>query len=167
MNLKKHVNNFFIENEFGKISKHLTLVRNDGIVIYSNSEDDFKSSSIGALSSGLWQAATSLIDYVNASGDQDFRLTFDTSASGIYILPIELNNSRCYLVAVYQGALNPAKLKQQLKNLAFLLEMYIRDETYSVSREAKRDTKTQERDGYLFHDISDEEIDKLFGFTRV
>lgn len=166
MNLKKHIKNFFVENEFGKISKHLTLVRDDGIVIYTNNDDDFLSSSIGALSSGLWQAATSLIDYVNASGDEEFRLTFDTSSSGIYILPLKLNNSRCYLVSVYQGALNPAKLKQQLKNLVFLLEMYIRDETYSVSKKSNSDKETLTREGYLFQDISDEEIDKLFGFTR-
>jgi len=166
VNLKHLINDFFDENDFGKISNHLSVVRNDGIVIYSNENDSFISSSMGALSSGLWQAATSMIEFVDKSNDEDFRLTFDTSSSGVYILPLEVSNSRCYLVSVYQDALNPAKLKQQLKNLIFLLEMYIRDVSSSVSRETKVRNIDPKREGYLFKDITDEEIDKLFGFSR-
>lgn len=167
MNIKLLINNFFEENDFGRISDHISVVRNDGIVIYSNTKDNFIASSMGALSSGLWQAATSMIEFVDKRDDEEFRLTFDTSSSGVYILPIVVANSRCYLVSVYQDALNPAKLKQQLKNLIFLLEMYIRDESISVSKETKIHDIDPKREGYLFTDITDEEIDKLFGFSRV
>lgn len=167
MNLKLLIRNFFEENDFGKISAHLSLIRNDGIVIYSNEDDALISNSMGALASGLWQAASSMINYVGDNDDSEYRLSFDTSSSGVYVLPIELNNTRCYLVSVYQDALNPAKLKQQLKNLMFLLEMYIRDETISVSKDSHKIGNSENREGYLFKDITDEEIDKLFGFSRV
>lgn len=167
MNLKQLISNFFEENDFGKISAHVSVVRNDGIVIYSNEEDALISNSMGALASGLWQAATSMINYVGEVEDNEYRLAFDTSSSGVFVLPVELNEARCYLVAVYQDALNPAKLKQQLKNLMFLLEMYIRDETISVSRNTQEAKGNVERSGYLFKEISDEEIDRLFGFTGI
>tara|TARA_B100001971_G_scaffold213155_1_gene245561 strand:- start:150806 stop:151309 length:504 start_codon:yes stop_codon:yes gene_type:complete len=167
MNLKLLIQNFFEENDFGKISAHLSVVRSDGIVIYSNEGDALISNSMGALASGLWQAANSMINYVGDSDDMDYRLSFDTSSSGVFVLPLELNNTRCYLVSVYQDALNPAKLKQQLKNLMFLLEMYIRDETISVSKDSNKIIGNETREGYLFKDITDEEIDKLFGFSRV
>jgi hypothetical protein len=44
--------------------------------------------------------------------------------------------------------------------------MYIRDESISVSSVTTSKAINLEREGYLFNDISDEEIDKLFGFTR-
>lgn len=167
MNLKLLINDFFDENDFGRISAHVSVVRNDGIVIYSNEEDALIANSMGALASGLWQAATSMINYIGEIDDKEYRLSFDTSSSGVFVLPIELNNTRCYLVAVYQDALNPAKLKNQLKNLMFLLEMYIRDETISVSRDTHEIEENEGREGYLFKEISDEEIDRLFGFSRV
>ena len=49
----------------------------------------------------------------------------------------------------------------------FLLEMYIRDETISVSRNTQEAKGNVERSGYLFKEISDEEIDRLFGFTGI
>jgi predicted regulator of Ras-like GTPase activity (Roadblock/LC7/MglB family) len=109
MNLKKIIVNFFEENDFGKICDHLTLVRDDGIVIYSNNQDEFLSSSIGALSSGLWQAATSLIQYIENNKSNEFRLTFDTSSSGVYILPISLVNSKCYSRFCLPGCIKPRK----------------------------------------------------------
>lgn len=167
INLKSLVTNFFIENGFDKFSNHLCIVRSDGIVLYSNSKDKFVEGSIGALASGVWQAASSMMSYVNKNDDSDFRFNFDTSSNGIYILPINLCDTRCYLVAMYQEEFNPAKLKQYLKNLLFLLEMYIRDESISVSNESSNFRVTHNRREYLFEDITDEEIDKLFNFSEV
>jgi hypothetical protein len=163
MNIKETITSFFVENDFDKISQHISLVRKDGIVIYSNEGDSFKSSSLGALSGGLWQAAKSMMNYIGDNEEQQFRLSFDTSSSGLFILPITVGNSECYLVSIYQDALNPAKIKQQLKNLVFLLEMYIRDESFGVSSESTIEKNNNEREGYLFSDISDEEIDRMFG----
>ena len=60
MNLTTLVKEFFIENEFNMISNRVALVRNDGTVLFANSLNSMESANIGALASGIWQAAQSL-----------------------------------------------------------------------------------------------------------
>lgn len=47
-----------------------------------------------------------------------------------------------------------------MRNIAFLLETFIRDESVSTSFPSQT-TRT----GFLFENITDKEMDQLFGFT--
>lgn len=165
MNLNKLVREFFEENEFDRLSNKLAVTRSDGTVIYCNSKDSFEASNIGALASGIWQAASSLSALVNKSeAPLSFRLAFDTSSEGIYILPLALGEMECNLCCVFKDQINPGKLKQNMRNIAFLLEAFMREEFLRL-KSTVRPTKI--RSGYLFENITDEEMDRLFGVAGV
>jgi hypothetical protein len=158
LNLNLLVKQFFNENDYNKISSRLALVRGDGIIIYSNAEDSFESSSIGALVSGVWQAAESLNSIIsNNNEDFDFRLAFDTTENGLYILPIDVLKETFYICSIYKEEVNPAKLKRNLRLLKENLEVFLSEYKEEIST----------RNDYLFSNITDAEMDNLFKFNRV
>jgi hypothetical protein len=158
MNLSMIIKQFFIENDFHKIANKTAVVRNDGIVLFSNSDNFNESSSIGALVSGLWQAAQSLNSIVSDRSEiLEFRLSFDTSDQGIYILPFNINKKEFYICAIYNDVNNPALLKRHLRNLKANLSNYLL-EYVSQNEDIKQD--------FLFNNITDEEMDNLFSFSR-
>lgn len=165
MNLNSLVKDFFEENEFDRLANKVSVVRSDGTVLYCNSKDSFEASNIGALASGIWQAASSLSQMINKGENSSaFRLAFDTTSEGIYILPIDIASRDCYLCCLFKDQLNPGKLKQSMRNIGFLLEAYMREEAL---RFEAQELPRELRSGYLFKDITDEEMDRLFGVAGV
>tara|TARA_Y100000385_G_C13017201_1_gene604418 strand:- start:446 stop:925 length:480 start_codon:yes stop_codon:yes gene_type:complete len=159
MNINTIVKQFFVENDFHKLASKMAVVRHDGVIVYSNTENFNESYSIGALVGGLWQAAEALNSLISEQSNIfDFRLSFDTSERGIYVLPFVLNKSTYYICAIYKDTNNPALLKNRLRNLKDTLSFYL-DEMVEAP------VKT--RDGYLFTDITDDEMDKLFNLKRI
>lgn len=159
MNINALIRHFFEENDFNKIVENLTVVRADGITIYSNNPKGNDSYSVGALVGGLWQAAEALTSFTKKVNDVfEFRLSFDTTDSGIYVIPLKINNGTYMVSALYTEVLNPAHLKQKLRNLCNSLELFLND---SIS------IQEQQRSDYLFNDISDKEMDNLFNFLKV
>lgn len=159
MNVNSIVKQFFVENDFHKLASKMAVVRNDGVIVYSNSDNFNESHSIGALVGGLWQAAEALNSLVTTQTDiMDFRLSFDTSAQGIYVLPFVLNKATYYICAIYIDTSNPAVLKNNLRNLKDTLSFYL-DEMI--------DTPVEQREEFLFKNITDEEMDKLFNLKRI
>lgn len=164
MNITALVKEFFVDNEFHRISEKVAVVRNDGTVLYSNSINSLEASNIGALASGIWQAAQSLSSLVNKELPEDaYRMSFDTSSDGIYLLPTTLGASQCYFCCIFREQLNPGKLKQSMRNISFLLEAFIQEETM---RHAQKDEPVR-NGGYLFQNITDEEMDQLFGVAGI
>lgn len=164
MNLTSLLKEFFVENEFNTVSEKVAVVRNDGTVVYSNSIDSMEASNIGALASGIWQAAQSLSSLVNSSiVKESYRMAFDTSSDGIYLLPVNLGGRDCYLCCIFKDQINPGKLKQNMRNIAFLLEAFAREESF----QAENQDTVGEESGFLFTDITDEEMDKLFGVAGI
>lgn len=158
MNISSIIKQYFIENKYDEIVESLTVIRNDGVVLFSNSSDEFKNSSIGALASGLWQAANSLNSLLESKTDElDLRLSFDTSNNGLYILPIKVVNDVFYLCSIYNFEINPAKLKMNLRFLKKNLEVLLSD------MKNEEDSRSE----FLFKNISDEEMDNLFKMSRV
>ena len=156
MNLNILVKQFFVENDYQKISDRIIVLRSDGIKVYSNFENDTEAASIGALVSGLWQAAETLASMDNNKKDYlDFRLGFDSSSDGLYVLPLTVLGSTYYICAIYKDASNPAKMKRHLRLLKDNLEVYLSE--LSLDNE-------ENRNGYLFSEISDDEMDNLFSF---
>jgi len=162
MNLNGMIKQFFDENGFGLLADRIAVIRFDGICLYSNVEDDFESASICALVSGLWQAAKSLNSLVGANQNfYDYRLGFDTTENGLYVVPFKFRNEEYFVCGIYKDTANPAKLKRNLRLLKENLEVFLQ----AIARDYKTDTAG--RSGYLFTDISDAEIDSLFDFSRI
>ncbi len=160
VNVNSLVKQFFLENEYNKLASKIVVIRNDGINVYSNIADEFEKSSIGALTSGLWQAAESISAFTkNSSTDfEEFRLSFDTSGDGLYVLPLSIMETKYFICAIFAEEDNPARLKRYIRLLRDNLE------TYLSELSADQD---KNRNGYLFKEISDDEIDQLFSFGGV
>ena len=141
------------------LKARLFVCREDGISVY-DFENDSTRAQVSALVSGMWQASEALVKLIDDSQNTfDFRLGFDTSASGVFLLPFSHLGKKYFLGALYSESLNPGVLKHQLgqvrEELVQLLEVYEEPKHDEVPAEA--------RNGYLFKDITDEEIDRLFG----
>ena len=139
----------------------LFLCRADGVVLYGEDEADSRveSAHVGALLSGVWQAASALASFMPEEKDKSvYRLSFDTSSRGVYIVPVEFKKETLYLGLTYFDQLNPGMLKSRIRNLATRLEHYLKENF--VSRE-----KIESPTDYLFSDITDGEMDNLFPFT--
>jgi UDP-galactopyranose mutase len=148
-----------LEPKLNEIKARLFVTRQDGITIYDSVQNQ-TTTSVAALVSGLWQASEALMDLVHPYNDvMEFRLGFDTSSDGIYLFPFELQGKRYFLGAIYKNCLSPGVLKRQIANLK--LELSKNFENY----EAKK--ITTQREGYLFQDITDAEIDRLFALGGV
>lgn len=160
MNLNKVVKQFIEENEYQKLTNKIIILRRDGICVYSNIKSQHESASMGALMGGLWQAGEALLKLTHKDPQfLSFRLGFDTSSDGLYILPLKVDDQMYFLGGVFSDKNNPAKLKQQLRLLKDNLEMYLGEHAPEISEE--------KRDGFLFNEISDEEMDNLFSFGGV
>lgn len=140
------------------LKARLFVSREDGISVF-DFENDSTRAQVSALVSGMWQASEALVKLIDDTQDAyDFRLGFDTSSSGVFLLPFTHGGKKYFLGALYSGSLNPGVLKHQLgqirNEICQLLE-------HSVAREDE--IPLEGRNGYLFTDITDEEIDRLFG----
>jgi hypothetical protein len=138
------------------IKARLFVSREDGITVYDSIQND-TTAAVSALVSGVWQASEALMGMVDSQRNvMEFRLGFDTSAQGIYLFPFALAGKRYFLGAIYQECLNPGQLKRQVSQLKIELD---REFSQSVEVTSKQDSS---REGFLFQNISDEEIDRLF-----
>ena len=148
-------------NDYKKLERSVRLFvfREDGLILYQTSVVDNKTgSSCGALMGGTWQAAMTLISFIGGQqkSSQDYRLSFDSSSEGVHILASgKYEGFEIYLGGIYAQQVNPAPLKNKIKNLNFELRNCI--EQLSAKQTA---SKTEE--SYLFSNISDSEIDAMF-----
>lgn len=132
----------------------LFVTRDDGIIVYDSIQDK-SSPGVAALVSGVWQASEALMGLVRPTQDaMEFRLGFDTSSEGIYLFPLKLSGKKYFLGAIYQNCLNPGQLKRHVA--------MIKNELESVFSEPLAEPNMRARTGYLFSDITDEEMDRLF-----
>jgi hypothetical protein len=137
------------------IKARLFVGREDGITVYDSIQDK-TTTSVAALVSGVWQASEALMSLTQPSETlSDFRLGFDNSSQGIYLFPFTLQGKRFFLGAIYRDCVNPGQLKRQIALIKEEMDRVFAE----VPMEAK---KTHMREGYLFKDISDEEMDRLF-----
>ncbi len=153
--IRENVGNYCFLNE-----QKVFICRDDGVLIYktkSEAEDNF---SVGALLGGVWQAAEALSVYLPKQDKFEvFRLSFDTSSAGIYIVPLYLKRKH-YMGILYSGEMNPGFLKNQIREFAKKISEF-------VSNNLKSQDDKRINSDYLFKDISDEEIDRIFNFVRV
>jgi hypothetical protein len=161
-NFPQLVEDFFLEyadiNQLKNSS--LFLCRQDGVPIYHNKGlgHDVSEASIGALLGGVWQAARALAEFIPTHDAEDvYRLSFDTSSRGLYIVPAEVDGQDYYLGLIYFEELNPGFVKSRLRDLCFRFISYMEARVDEAPK-----AKAKKVTDYLFNDISDDEMDKLF-----
>ncbi len=161
-NFPKLVQDFFLEHaDINQLrSSSLFLCRQDGVPIYSNKGlgHDVNEASIGALLGGIWQAANALAKFIPSYEDSDvYRLSFDTSSKGIYIVPTIVDGQDYYLGLIYFDEVNPGFVKSRLRDLSYRFIDYMESRVEKVTQ-----IKTDQEAAFLFNDISDDEMDQLF-----
>ena len=141
------------------IESSLILARQDGVVVYEQDKelDEKNKQTLGALMAGAWQAAEAMANFFPVDNDNIFRLGFDTSDSGIYILPISAATEKFYLGLFFKNELNPAILKNKLRNVSQQIV-----EELNIYFEARENLNEP-----LFENITDDEIEKIFSFVGV
>lgn len=148
-----------VDERFGPLSVFIT--RPDGHLIYKRTSEQGKSdASIGALIAGLWQASQALSSIIASSEETtNYRLSYDTSSNGLYVLPIS-NQGEVYCVGVvFNQVVNPGALKNYLRDLQHRLQTYLASRPRPTLKSAP---VPQEK--YLFNDLTDAEVDQLFNF---
>ena len=162
MTFSEFINSFLDEYlEKGAMNNFSVFVcRQDGHLVYNRDHMNMgvEQSAIGALLGGVWQAASTLASFIpNAEENEPeqnvFRLSFDTSSKGIYILPFLHDGEKYSLGLLYKDEINPGFLKSRLRDL--LMKMTLEMGNLKLKR-----IKTGKN--YLFNDITDEEMDKVF-----
>ncbi|PIK14407.1 hypothetical protein [Halobacteriovorax sp. JY17] len=159
-NLPKLADEFFSEvADLSQLTNSsLFLCRSDGVPLYVKNElnSEFDDASVGALLGGVWQAARAMASFIpNSSLEEEYRLSFDTSDKGIYIVPINLGGEEVYLGLIYFKEINPGMVKAKLREISWRFS-----EFWSLVN-----FKEEVQDSTLFNNITDEEMDNLFAST--
>jgi hypothetical protein len=150
-----------LDPKLGGIKARLFVTREDGITIYDSTQNN-TTTSVAALVSGVWQASEALMNLVYKQNEiMDFRLAFDTSSQGIYLFPFTLSGKRYFLGAIYSECIIPGQLKRQIATIKEEMERLFESEPLP------KKVVTTSRQGYLFQDISDAEIDRLFSLGGI
>ncbi|MDD4974439.1 MAG: hypothetical protein PHY93_08800 [Bacteriovorax sp.] len=168
-NIPKYVETFFKSCEIDeKLNRYsFFLIRYDGVVLYHNNNlgNSLSKSSIGALLGGVWQAARALADFIpKKESKEGYRLSFDTSSQGVYIVPITIGVEELYLGLIYHDEVNPGLIKNKMREMATSFGEFLEQELKESF--GKNQVRTKENNDFLFGDITDSEMDRLFAFAK-
>lgn len=166
-NIPKYVETFFKSCEIDeKLNRYsFFLIRYDGVVLYHNNNlaNSLSKSSIGALLGGVWQAARALADFIpKEEGKEAYRLSFDTSSQGVYIVPISVGPEELYLGLIYHDEVNPGFIKNKIREMATSFGEFLEHEL----KDSRNSNQTQSEKNFLFGEITDSEMDRLFAFAK-
>lgn len=148
------------------------MIRSDGVVLYQNKKNkkDLQlSASVGALLSGVWQASSALSSFIpDKKQDEGYRLSFDTTSQGIYIVPISTEFEDLYLGLIYFEETNPGLIKSKMREMAEKVTSFLNEEFKKIKmKEASLNSKIKTgKAEYLFSNITDAEMDRLFAFVK-
>jgi hypothetical protein len=168
-NIPKYVETFFKSCEIDeKLNRYsFFLIRYDGVVLYNNNNlgNSLSKSSIGALLGGVWQAARALADFIpKEESKEGYRLSFDTSSQGVYIVPITVGAEELYLGLIYHDEVNPGFIKNKMREMATSFGEFLEQELKESF--GKNQVRSNENNDFLFGDITDTEMDRLFAFAK-
>lgn len=152
--MDRELDQVFTESEIWN-DKCLFVCRDDGVVIYFNNKlgTEVDAQSLGGLASGLWQAAFTLSSSTVNEDMGSFRLSMDTSSSGIYIIPLSLGDHDGFLGLIFKDDKIPAVAKNKLRIKKFEIE-----QSSLLKFEKKESTEM------LFNNITESEIEEAFSF---
>ncbi len=131
----------------------LFIIRADGTLLFS--DGNTKGHSLSALMGGMWQAAQHTFKSLDKNENQnELKLSFGDADSGIFMTLIR-EHDPLYLSCIYKNILNPGLLRNELRILSLLMQEIVK---------LDKNIKNTKKDEYLFNNITDNEIDKLFTF---
>jgi len=161
-NISEFFNQNVVDDRYGPLSVFIT--RPDGHIIFKRTSGAQKSdSSIGALIAGLWQASQALSSIISKNDDSfSYRLSYDTSSNGVYVLPISHGQELYCVGVVFNQVVNPGALKNYLRDLQARLQRYL--ESRPTIRDKAQVFSKEENEKFLFNDLTDAEVDQLFNF---
>jgi hypothetical protein len=168
--IPKFVESFFKSCEIDeKVNRYsFFLIRHDGVVLYHNNNfgNNLTKSSIGALLGGVWQAARALADFIpkEDAKNEGYRLSFDSSSQGVYIVPVTVRTEELYLGLIYHDEVNPGFIKNKMREMAISFSEFLEQELKEQSKNRKQNSS--ENNNFLFGDITDHEMDRLFAFAK-
>jgi len=170
-NVPKYVETFFESCEIDdKIQRYsFFLIRHDGVVLYHNNNlaNSLSKSSIGALLGGVWQAARALASFIpKEDSSEGYRLSFDTTDQGIYIVPIKVRREELYLGLIYHNEVNPGFIKNKIREMAAGFSEYLEHEMKGMGEQKMSSSDKNRNNEFLFADITDSEMDRLFAFAK-
>lgn len=154
--MHEHISKFMAKHRL-PAGLRLFVVRSDGLLVWDG-KPDVQSQALAALCSGVWEAAKAMALAGGQHQLDDFRFVFDSTEKGVLIFPVRAEGQPFFLAAIYDGCVNPALLKRQVHVLSEKLAAHVA----SLPR-AAQPVAPAVRSGYLFSDISDDEMDRLFG----
>ena len=70
-------------------------------------------------------------------------------------MPFLLNKEEYHLCTIYKEVMNPAKLKRDMRLVKENLEVFLKDFSFDL-------ISVEGRESFLFKDITDEEMNRLF-----
>ena len=166
--IPKLIEQFFLSLEIDQRLNRFSffLIRQDGVILYQNKKDlKINAHSVGALLGGVWQASSALTEFIpGKKREEEFRLSFDTSSEGIYIVPVNFDAEKLYLGLIYYNEMNPGLLKSKMRDIATSLSQYLNME--KASNRSIQNTHHKKDENTLFNDITDAEIDHMFSFAK-
>lgn len=132
--------------------------RDDGTSLYQKSylETPVDQQSVGALSCGVWQAASAMVSFLPGKQASSFTLQFSDTYSGVVIHPLSYLGETFFVGVLFTDKINPGQTKSRLKSVASKFENYLEQSKKSNQERSKKENS------FLFDDISDGEMDKLF-----
>jgi hypothetical protein len=161
MNVSEKIKHILEPKRVG-IKARLFVTREDGITIYDTVQNN-TTTSVSALVSGVWQASEALMGLAHPNQDvMEFRLGFDTSSQGIYLFPFSLLGKRYFLGAIYHECVNPGQLKRQVVMIKEEMDRLFEGQLQVTKVKTETKINSGAREGFLFQEITDEEIDRLF-----
>jgi hypothetical protein len=119
------------------------------------SEKDIQS--LGALLVGMWQASEAVGDFLSGSAEKDLTLSFQSSNKGFFLLRPTEKNKEVFWGVLFESEVNPGKIKLYAKKMRSFY-----DEIKII--ESKDMNNTQDGE-FLFQNITEDEVDKLFSFA--
>lgn len=153
-----------ITNRFKEQAQGVRVIiaRQDGHCLYDSIDDQRTSHTLSVLCASSWQASRAMLG--DKAGTIDYRLSFDTSESGFFVQSFSLEEEVFYLCAMFNHQLNPALLKRKLNLLKNQLVNQWEKKLKNFSTQKSVEKKVN-REGFLFQDITDDEMNKLFGLN--
>ncbi len=148
----------YILNEFQTIFGDLQsncqiyIVQEDGTLFFPKKANS-TALAIGALVSGVWLASNELAKQINFHDSLASRLSFDSSDSGIQILPLRTKYRSYFMAVTYSKVINPGLAKNQIRLLRDRLAGLDFFDGMSTGKKAS---------SVLFENLSDDEVNKLF-----
>lgn len=166
--IPKIIEQFFISLEIDQRLNRFSffLIRQDGVILYQNKKNlKINAHSVGALLGGVWQASSALTEFIpGKKRELEFRLSFDTSSEGIYIVPIDFEAEKFYLGLIYHNEVNPGLLKSKMRDIATSLSQFLNME--KLNEKLDKSVGSNKVEEKLFNDITDAEMDHIFSFAK-